>query len=373
MIVALCGISGILFRNLMAHSGRLLAAGQHEEPSSGPRDHVTLTPEKFAAAGIVVTEVSKRELSPNRIVPGHIEYNATRHVQLKAPFDGLVRSVEVKVGDRVTEGQVLGIVHSPELGEKRADVLLRETDLQQAKKNEHDWWHHVQENVDDLIARLKRPQDVTQLEKDFADKPLGDYRQQILGAYSRMRLSDKLSSNLKSAADSGAVSGRLKLETDSTRDTEAAKFIATCEQATFDVKQKHQKAEGTMKELEARFMVAKQRLGLLINQPQEASSETATKPRPSVPGWSKLPSRQRSRRCYCRRKNECRPDRGCSNWPTHRVCGFMPTFAKRIGQLCRSASTRRCRCRRRRYPEKHWKRPWPSSVARSNWNPERCR
>ncbi len=236
------------------------------------RDHVTLSIEKFAAAEIKLTTVSRRELQSRRIVPGRIEYDATRHVQIKSPFDGLIRRIDVKVGDRVSEGQVVAVVDSPELGERRADVLLRESDLQQAV-NDHDWWHSIQSNLDELLARLKRPQEIQQLEKDFADKLLGDYRQQILTAYSRMRLAEKLSANVKPAGETGAVSVRMVLELGSARDTTTAEYSAACEQATFDVKQKHLKAESAMKDAERRLAVAKQRLRLLVNQPKEATPD----------------------------------------------------------------------------------------------------
>ena len=248
-------------------SGRPAEAA-HLEPT-GPRDHVTLSDEKFVAAEIKVTTASKRELQSVRTVPGRIEYNATRHVEVKSPFDGLIRRIDVKVGDRVTEGQTIAVVDSPELGEVRADVLLRETDLQQAV-NEHEWWHSIQTNLEELLARLKRPQEVQQVEKEFADKVLGDYRQQILTAYSRMRLAEKLSTNLKPAREEGAVSVRMALELGSARDTTTAEYAAACEQATFDVKQKHLKAESAMKNAERRLTVAKQRLSLIVNQPYEA-------------------------------------------------------------------------------------------------------
>ena len=93
--------------------------------------------------------------NPHRIVPGTTDYNAPRHVLVKSPFDGLIRRIDVKVGDDVTEGQIMGIVDSPELGERRADVMLRETDLEQAK-NEHDWWHAIQRNLDELLAASSR-------------------------------------------------------------------------------------------------------------------------------------------------------------------------------------------------------------------------
>jgi cobalt-zinc-cadmium efflux system membrane fusion protein len=263
--IAVTGLAGWQAWKLWAHAGEI---EQRVPAETGARNRVELSLEKFAQAKILLAEVSRRELRPWRIVPGRIDYNATRHVRIKSPFDGLIRRIDVKVGDQVTDGQVMAIVDSPELGERRADVLLRQTDLEQAT-NEHDWWHEIQANVDELIARLKRPQEISLLEKEFADKLLGGYRQQILTAYSRMRLAEKLNSNVKPAGDAGAVSVRMVLELGSARDTTAAEYTAACEQATFDVKQKHLKAESAMKDAERRLAVAKQRLELLTSQPQE--------------------------------------------------------------------------------------------------------
>ena len=278
VIVALIGYAGFHF---METAARTSGAPEKSE-SAGPRESVTLSPEKFEAAGIGVAPVERKELRPQRMVPGRVEYNATRHVQVKSPFNGLIRRIDVKVGDRVTEGQVMAVVDSPELGERRADVFQRETDLQQAT-NEHDWWHSVQANVDELVARLKESQEslpvekdeAAKIEKDFADKPLGDYRQQVLGAYSRMCLDAQLSTNIKSAAASGAVAGRAKLELDAARDTSRAKFRAVCEQASFDVKQTHIKAESAMKDAERRLAVARQRLDLFVGQAHDEPVDVA--------------------------------------------------------------------------------------------------
>ncbi|WP_397571014.1 efflux RND transporter periplasmic adaptor subunit [Schlesneria sp. T3-172] len=246
-------------------------APQEVHASSEPapqQDVVVLPQEKFSAAQIEVEKPSFRELQPIRTVPGRIDYDATRHVEVKSPFDGLIQQINVKVGDRVSEQQVIAIVDSPQLGEGRADVLLRESDLGQAV-SEHDWWHSIQGNLEELVERLKTPQDIQDLEKDFANKQLGQARQQILTAYSRMRLAEKLSSNLKPASEIGAVSIRMALETGSARDTTTAEFFAACEQAIFDVKQRHLKAESVMNDAQRRLVIARQRLSVIVSQPYE--------------------------------------------------------------------------------------------------------
>jgi cobalt-zinc-cadmium efflux system membrane fusion protein len=234
------------------------------------RDHVELSEEKFAAAKITVTNAAQRQLRSQRVVPGHVKYNETRHVELKSPFDGLIRQIDVKVGDRVTEGQVLAIVDSPDLGEKRADVLLRESDLQLAKV-EYIWWHSIQSNLDELLARLKRPQDVSQLEKEFADKPLGDYRQKILGSYEQMRLAQKTKARLD-GANAGDIPETDRNRMEAARNQATAKYLGDCEQATKDVAQQELMAKSSLKDAERRLAVARQRLGLLVGQSQDSLS-----------------------------------------------------------------------------------------------------
>ena len=268
LVFVFASVAGLFYRHSLAHS---TPRDSVPKPDESHREFVELNDEKLAAAQIETGSPTWRELQTHRTVPGRIEYNAQRHVALKAPFDGLIRKIDVKIGDRVAESQVLAVVDSPELGEKRADVLLRQSDLLQAKK-QHDWWHAVQGNVDELLGRLRRPQDqdrdekddTTQLERDFAEKPLGDYRHQILGAYSKMRLDEKLNVNLKIPTASGASPARLKLESDSARDTSRARFAAACEQVTFDANQQHVKSEAAMRDAEQRLEIAKQRLALLV-------------------------------------------------------------------------------------------------------------
>lgn len=278
LLTGAVGFAGLHFWNSFGHAVPVKVP----EPDR-PEDQITLTPTKFAAARIQTALPERRPLQPRRFVPGRIEYDANRHVELKSPFDGLIRHIDVNVGDRVTEGKVLAVVDSPELGDGRAEVLLRETDLEQAV-NEHDWWHQIQFNLEELLARLKRPAEgsnrekesieVQQLEKEFASKLLGDYRQQVMTAYSRMRLAEKLSSNVKPAGEAGGISVRTILELGTARDTATAEYAAACEQATFEVKQRHLKAESAMKNAERRLAVARQRLSVLVNQPYDTIKNT---------------------------------------------------------------------------------------------------
>ncbi|HEY4261874.1 MAG TPA: efflux RND transporter periplasmic adaptor subunit, partial [Schlesneria sp.] len=240
-------------------------AGAKEQPTTTVRrDHVTLTDAKLAAAKIQVAAVEQRTLNPVRTVPGRIEYNGTRHVSVKSPADGLVQKMAVTVGDRVEAGQLLAVVNSPELGERRADVLKQQADLELARRD-RDWWRSIQTNLIDLMAKLKRPQEIASLEEEFQDRILGDYRRDIFSAYSKFRTAEAINANLKPLSG-GVISQRMVLEQASARDSASATFQAACEQAVFDAKQKVGRADSMFDDASRRLAVARQRLTWLTGQ-----------------------------------------------------------------------------------------------------------
>lgn len=253
---------GFYWLHRPAHS----TAADHPAPKPA-RDHVALTTQKMEQAAITVAVVEMQQLQPRRTVPGRIEYNAKRHVAVKSPTDGLAHQVDVTVGQPVKQGQVLAIVNSPELGERRADVLMQEASLQLAQR-ERDWWRSIQQNLEDLLSQLKRPQEIATLELEFHDKVLGDYRRDILSAYSQFRTAEAINANLKAVAG-GAITQRMLLEQASVRDSAAATFHAACEQATFDVRQKVGKADAAYNDATRRLAVARQRLTWLTGQSAE--------------------------------------------------------------------------------------------------------
>jgi len=243
------------------------SAGAASEEITKVKNRVVLTEGKLAKAGIETAPVERRMLQPVRTVPGHIDYNGTRHISVKSPADGLVRKMSVIVGNEVQAGQLLAVINSPELGERRSDVLQQEAELELARR-ERDWWQMVQTNLGDVVARLKRPQEVAVVEKDFADQVLGDYRRDIFSAYSKYRTAEATYESLK-LLTTGAVRQRDILEQTSVRDSAAAAFHGACEQATFDVRQKVGKANAVFEDASRRLAVARQRLNWLTGSSPE--------------------------------------------------------------------------------------------------------
>jgi len=91
------------------------AAGNAEHgDESGHAEAIKLTPEARKAAGLVVAPAGPATLIESVPLYGVVKPNAERMRSVTARFPGVVRSVAVKVGDAVRQGQALASVESNE-------------------------------------------------------------------------------------------------------------------------------------------------------------------------------------------------------------------------------------------------------------------
>jgi cobalt-zinc-cadmium efflux system membrane fusion protein len=110
-------------------------------PAQRSESFVTLTPEMSARAGIVVEPVSVSAEAGQLRIPGTVQPNAYRQVVVTAVVSGRVTSVQAALGDRVSRGQALAQLYSPELADaqtafaaKRAEVEAAEAQLKRTER-----------------------------------------------------------------------------------------------------------------------------------------------------------------------------------------------------------------------------------------------
>jgi RND family efflux transporter MFP subunit len=91
---------------------------------------VTLANDAVERAGIVITTASTTGEASRLRLPGIVEPNAYRQVSVTALVGGRVVSVSAQLGDRVSRGQRLAQVYSPELAEARARYVAAKAMLE---------------------------------------------------------------------------------------------------------------------------------------------------------------------------------------------------------------------------------------------------
>lgn len=226
-------------------------------------EHVELSGTRLAAARLEIEPVTLRGLRRTSVVPGRLQYDDLRHVELKSATDGTLTKVLVKPGDRVEQGQVLAWLSSPEVGSARSSVLQRRAELELARKA-LEFRSQVADNVDLLIRGIDGRQPMKKLEELFRERVLGEFRGSLLGAYSKFLLSQTLESKVASAAETGAVSSRTLTERTSEREGAEENLKAVCEQSAFDTQQEQDRAKAGFEECQRRYDLARHHLQTLL-------------------------------------------------------------------------------------------------------------
>jgi cobalt-zinc-cadmium efflux system membrane fusion protein len=234
-----------------------------DTPPTESRLEVILPPEKLAAAAIVIGHAQTRQLAGTRTVPGKVEYNHNKHLELRSPASGVVREVLVNPGQQVRAGEELVLLSSSEIGLARDQVLAQQSELEISQR-ELAFRELTASNLKELLATLRDDPPLAEVEQQFAGRKLGEYRETILGAYSKLKLAEKVVSESSSLAGQGIISGRLGDERRSAREVAAAAFQAASEQAQFAAEQQRDRAAASVAQNERLLKVNEQALVVLL-------------------------------------------------------------------------------------------------------------
>jgi membrane fusion protein, heavy metal efflux system len=213
-----------------------------------------------------------RELQHVHTVPGRLRYDQTKRVNVKAPMDGILTELCVAPGDHVACGDLIAIVRSPEIGKARAEILRGQKELvlaTQILEREQ----ALERNLKAVSVMLDQGQTTNQIEEVMSDLALGTYRQDILSAYSKMRLAEELIVKVKPLAEEGIIAGRVVREREAERQLAETAFRTARDQANFSVEQSKLKAEAAASEVERQLNLAWQSLETLLGYKE--NKETA--------------------------------------------------------------------------------------------------
>ena len=233
-------------------------AGPHTDVVDGV---VRLSEAKLKVAGLHASEVERREIQDARRVPGKIIYNASRRLEIKVPAGGVVTRVLVLPGQAVKRGDQLALLDSVEVGTARDELVKAEADLQIVAR-ETDWFTDIAANTDELLEVLDKSPDVQKVEGDFNDKVLGDHREKIFAAYSKLRLATRAAQRAVTAQT--ALSDLYVQERASAREIADANFRTVCEQSKFDAKQQLARSRAELEHAKHVVAVGRQKLKLLL-------------------------------------------------------------------------------------------------------------
>lgn len=218
---------------------------------------VAFTSQQQAAVGLEVSVVSREPFQSRTWRTGRIAIHDDRTAHIFPPAEGVVLEVPGRLGQSVAAGDVLAVLDSRELGQAKLEAhkariaLAAERELTARAKT-------TTLNADELLKLLAAETSLAEIEKRLADKPIGDWRQQALGAYVRR---NQLKAQLASLQSSGgAVPESLLHKTEAEVDAAAASYTAIVEELRFQIKNQVRQAELKLKDAETALDVAKAKL-----------------------------------------------------------------------------------------------------------------
>ena len=235
---------------------------------------VTLPEGKRASAGVVFESVQSRVMQSSVVVPGRVQYDDTRHVEIRASTDCVVSTILVKPGDRVTAGKILAVLISPEVGTARANVLQRRADWKLAERAA-EWELETCDNLAKLVKAIDSHKPLKELRAEFQNRKLGDHRATLLTAYARSELAQSLITNLDRLT--AVLPERTVQERLSEAEAAQAALVAVCEQSTFDARKRCDTAQAATNDARRRLEIAQQQLTTLLGYREEVADENSAR------------------------------------------------------------------------------------------------
>jgi cobalt-zinc-cadmium efflux system membrane fusion protein len=216
----------------------------------------------WQAAAIRLERVSTAPLDEVTTLTGKIGFNEDRIAHVYPLVEGRVDEVDVSLGDTVTKGQQLVVIQSREVGQSMLQLAQDRLQLDFAKRK-NEWTQSVTVNTLALIKLLRANATIEEIEAQLRNRPLGEYRDQLMTAYIEHATSRKNLDRLAPLQSGGIIAARQVFEAEATWTTARASLQSLLEQIEQESKQAAVLASQTVKELETRVAVDETALKIL--------------------------------------------------------------------------------------------------------------
>ena len=169
---------------------------------------IVILPTAVAAFGVKMEQATVHTLVPSFTAPARVAYNTERMAHIGSAVVGRVKSLPVRQGDAVKEGDTMLVVDSPELGEAQSDYVQKRTMAQAAAP--------IVELAKNAAERAKKLYDESEgisltevqrrlAEQQTAESALLNARAAMTGAANRLQLLGMTEAEIKALAETGAI------------------------------------------------------------------------------------------------------------------------------------------------------------------------
>ncbi len=258
-MMVLAGVSALCWWSFFGAASAVDAAPDKFARNEIASADVLMSESQERAAGIHCTPLVKRTIHPLRSIPATVQYDPARRVDIIAPVDGVVTKVLMVAGQAIRTGEPLATMSGEQIGLARNELLTSEAELGAAKRAA-EWHRHIEMHLMQLLDRLTEHPEVKVIEQEFAERELGDYRGDVLGAYAKLRLAEALVGNADALSANGIVTVRNAAQRNGDLQVARAEFVGTCEESRFACAQAMAASQKQLDQAERLVRVRKERL-----------------------------------------------------------------------------------------------------------------
>ena len=234
------------------------AHDEHEDAE----DVVLLTREQLEEAGVVLAPLSSGTIATYLTLPGEIGFNADQVVHVTPRVPGIVAEVHSHIGSRVTEGQLLTVIDSPQLGETKIEYLTALQSLAQAHADlERE--QTISKNTKTLLALLLTRPGLATLQEKAPGLRIGEHKGRLISSYAKLHLARTNFQREQKLRKEGLSTQSELLAAEEAINSNQAEYLAAFEDIDFRYRAKLTQAERAFQVAESTTSNARRRLHLL--------------------------------------------------------------------------------------------------------------
>ena len=171
----------------------------------------------------------------------------------------MIREVKAQIGQRVEEGELLASIDSSDVARARLDLIdaLTRLEIARAKRN---WQEAIYQNALAMIEALQQSLDPQEVQRRFADRPVGKTREELLRSYARFYLSQVAAERYENLKEKDAVSVALFEQKRAEFQVDKATFQGLMDRMAFEVTLDYTLARQELREARTAVKVARETL-----------------------------------------------------------------------------------------------------------------
>jgi RND family efflux transporter MFP subunit len=229
--------------------------GRAEAAAAGAGRVVRVDRRQQEALGIATAEVTSGTVSAVLEAPGQVVPDESHFAYITPRVKGVIREVKAQIGQFVRKGDLLASIDSSDVAQARLALIDSLTRLEIARAK-HNWQESIYRNGLDLIEMLKGEPEPEEVQRSFADRPVGRTREELLTAYANYHLSRIASGRYESLSRKDAVPVALAQQKQAEYQVDKATYEGLMDRMAFEVTLDYTLARQELREARTAVKVA---------------------------------------------------------------------------------------------------------------------